>query len=306
MSPGSVNFDESAIVPCDNDIGSGCINNQTGINCCCESQEDFLDTNCTLSDVISAGNDNCDTGDVCLPDGYIDPSTCLVDDITGCCTTQVDANAPSGGAPFCSTIGCMNYCYSNTELYPQCCPGQDSLIVDVDAETVEGYDILNYTCDTAYYQAWCISNEFGVGPDLFTPTIQGVYSTDATFVSNVNFFANTSDNDISIQSLQDYYTIPFNGAQLLFIQATIADEEEINIVASDGQFSNLTGDTYTAIPGFNIFAVYDMWGFNSGKWAIYIDSSVYLEDFVIKPGQAFVFIINYSFGDDIGQFNFSS
>ena len=301
---GSVNFNPDALVSCDDNIGSGCIDEQTGNNCCCETLENYLDDNCTLSDVIDAGNDDCDTGDVCLPDGYIDPSTCLVDDITGCCETQVSSQT-GGGPAFCNTIGCMNLCYDNTDTYPQCCPGQSGLTVDVDAETVDGYNVLNYTCDTAYYQAWCISNEFGVGPDLFTPTIQGVYSTDATFVSNVNFFANTSDNDISIQSLQDYYTIPFNGAQLLFIQATIADEEEINIVASDGQFSNLTGDTYTAIPGFNIFAVYDMWGFNSGKWAIYIDSSVYLEDFVIKPGQAFVFIINYSFGDDIGQFNFS-
>ena len=60
------------------------------------------------------------------------------------------------------------------------------------------------------------------------------------------------------------------------------------------------GTTFSEFDMINVLR----WKLLTIKINLSVDA-VYLEDFVIKPGQAFVFIINYSFGDDIGQFNFS-
>ena len=307
MSPGSVNFDESAIVPCDNNIGSGCINNQTGINCCCESQEDFLDTNCTLSDVISAGNDDCDTGDVCLPDGYIDPSTCLVDDIEGCCATQVDSQDTGGGAPFCETIGCMNLCYTTNYADPYCCPDQDLLVIS-DDEVTEGYNSNNYACDNIYYQAWCLENDFGAGPDYPAVSVGEFAINYETFqqFNLFNFVTNFSDTDISLNGenkLSQYYSGVFDSYGLDNIYITSTINQEINIV--ERTYSNppfeLTGETLSVVAGESIWAQYDLSG-GTESWFIK-SSGIYLEDFIIKPGQAFAFSKYGTFQGVLGDFD---
>ena len=306
---GSVNFNPDTLVACDDNIGSGCINGQTGVNCCCETTEDYLDDNCELSDVIAAGNDDCIEGDVCLPDGYINPGTCFVDDLTGCCTTQVNLQTDEGGPAFCETIGCMNLCYTTNYADPYCCPNQDSLVIS-DDEVTDGYNSDNYACDNIYYQAWCLQNDFGVGPDYPVVTVNGPVFTDTGDgrLYNANMVTNFSDHDVWLNgneyNLSEYYTGTFAiyGQDSLFLSSTV--NQDINIVTLTFDASSpfeLTGEVLSVIAGENFYALYDMYGLGIDKWYITWDFTTYLESFPIKTGNAFVHM--YVSGGTPGNFN---
>ena len=143
-----------------------------------------------------------------------------------------------------------------------------------------------------------------MGPELTLPTLGGQVSgiTTPPFpMKNYNFIANITDQNMSIQNLQTYYSVDISTyAQDFFIMARANSVETLPTVNPSDIGGAVVGE-YTTTIGENFQIVYKQ-DFSQEYWFITPDGVNFLQDFMIKPGEAFLFLDQ---GTSNGQFNFS-